>query len=178
MKKMLLITLFVSALLFMYSCGEKKEEVNQDTDEQMVSTDKLEDEQMKSDEMTESEEKMDEEETKTEMGDAPKKEAQVGPSTDFSKNPLKCRIVAFDDVATGNFRKLTKPQAKDLAAKGKMLVVIDENNRVFVVYNEDGTIASNNLAKYAANEYIGILGKYKKVNGVNVIIASMIESLD
>ncbi|ROL58090.1 hypothetical protein D9V86_11860, partial [Bacteroidetes/Chlorobi group bacterium ChocPot_Mid] len=94
------------------------------------------------------------------------------------KIALRCQIILLDDAVTGKFRKLTKPMALDLVQKGHTLVVRAENGAIFFVYNEDKTIANEKLARFAANDFIGILGKTRYEYGLNFIFARYIESSD
>lgn len=90
--------------------------------------------------------------------------------------PIKGQVVSFNDLAMGGTGKVTKDQAKELAEKGNP-IVFKSGKTIYFVYNEDGTFAGKKLANYANNENVGIIGKTKKVNGINIIIASMIESM-
>jgi hypothetical protein len=175
MKKYLLFTIIlVATTLLIFSCGESKKDIPEegtDTQEQMTEEEAATEAEAATTEETKAEEK-----EETTLGEAP--EAEAPKKIDYSKTPLKCSIVVLDDVATGNYRKLTKPAAQDLVAKGKILIVKAENGDLYFVYNQDGSFASKTLAKYAANEYIGIIGKVKKQYGLNIIIAEIIESLD
>jgi len=90
--------------------------------------------------------------------------------------PIKGQVVSFNDLVMGGTGKVTKDQAKELAEKGNP-IVFKSGKTIYFVYNEDGSFASKKLASFANNEFVGIVGKTKKVNGINIIIASMIESM-
>jgi len=95
--------------------------------------------------------------------------------------PLKGKIVSLNDIVGGGTGKVNKEQAQELAEKGNPIVFMVGNGKsakIYFVYNEDGTFAGKKLAKYANNENVGIIGKIKKVNGLNIIIAETIESMD
>jgi len=170
MKRIVLISsLIVITLLLFSSCGEPKKEIPQDTEQ-------IQEEQKDAETATTETPEVKSEEMVTETGEAP--EAVEPVKKDYTKEALRCQIVLLDDVATGNFRKLTKPMAQDMVEKGKILVVKAENGSIFFVYNQDGTFGSKNLARYAANNYIGIIGKAKYQNDLNIIIAEIIESSD
>ncbi len=170
MKKLILLpALIIFTFLIITSCGEPKKEVPQDTTKEQ-----MEQKESETPPSVQSEEKI--VETETTLGEAP--EVVVPEKKDYSKEALRCQIVLLDDVATGNFRKITKPQATEFVGKGKILVVKAENGAIFFVYNQDGTFGSKNLARYAANNFIGIIGKHKVQNGLNIIIAEIIESSD
>ena len=124
--------------------------------------------------------------------DSPKKELneksteskkQTASKTDKAKKgpkPIKGKIISLNGLAMGKY-DVNKKEAADLVANGQALgfmVGEGKNGKIYLVYNEDGTLASKKLSNYAANKYIGIQGKTKKVNGINIIIATMIESMD
>ena len=94
----------------------------------------------------------------------------------YSQKPIEGQVVSFNDLVMGGKGKITKEQAEKLAENGNP-VVFKSGNTIYFVYNEDGSFAGKKLAKYANNEKVGIIGKTKKVSGLNVIIASMIESM-
>ena len=93
-----------------------------------------------------------------------------------SAKPIKGQVVSFNDLVMGGKGTVTKDQAKELAEKGNP-IVFKSGKTIYFVYNEDGTFAGKKLANYANNANVGIVGKTKKVNGINIIIASMIESM-
>lgn len=95
--------------------------------------------------------------------------------------PIKGKVVSLNDIVGGGSGKVNKDQAKELAEKGNPIVFMvgeGKSAKIYFVYNEDGTFAGKKLAKYADNEFVGIIGKTKKVKGLNIIIAEMIESMD
>jgi len=96
--------------------------------------------------------------------------------TKKAPKPIKGQVVSFNDLVMGGKGTVTKDQAKELAEKGNP-IVFKSGKTIYFVYNEDGSFASKKLANYANNEFVGIIGKTKKVNGINIIIASMIESM-
>jgi hypothetical protein len=95
--------------------------------------------------------------------------------------PMKGQVASLNDLVLGGTGKVDKAKAMELAEKGSPIVFITgkgKTAKVYFVYNEDGSFAGKNLAKFAANEFIGIVGKVKKVNGLNILIAEKIESMD
>ena len=95
--------------------------------------------------------------------------------------PMKGRVASFNDIMMGGDGKVDRAKAQDLAEKGNPIVFVvgkGKSAKIYFVYNEDGTFAGKNLAKYANNESVGIVGKTKTVNGIKIIIATMIESMD
>ena len=92
--------------------------------------------------------------------------------------PMKGKIVSLEDVIKSKKDlQLTKDKAKELRELGVPLV-FQYNKKIYFVQHEDGAFAFNKLADYAHNKNIGIVGKIKTVNGINVIIMSKIESMD
>lgn len=96
--------------------------------------------------------------------------------TKKSSKPIKGQVVSFNDLVLGGKGTVTKEQAKELAEKGNP-IVFKSGKTIYFVYNEDGSFASKNLANFANNATVGIIGKTKKVNGINIIIANIIESM-
>ncbi|HRP01510.1 MAG TPA: hypothetical protein PLE30_02570 [Candidatus Kapabacteria bacterium] len=95
-------------------------------------------------------------------------------AVDYSKKPLEGEIIVISDLMTGNHRKLTKDLAKQLVAKGEILAV-KSANEIYFVYNADGSLASKNLASYANNSKVMMIGKAKVVDGLNVFIVTLME---
>ena len=96
--------------------------------------------------------------------------------TKKSSKPIKGQVVSFNDLVLGGKGTVTKEQAKELAEKGNP-IVFKSGKTIYFVYNEDGSFAAKKLANYANNATVGIIGKTKKVNGINIIIANIIESM-
>jgi len=171
MKKTLLISgCLIFILLLLNSCGETKKESASEESKGNISSGKT------SEETGSSQKKDDIPEGVTILGEAP--EAVEPEKKDYTKEALRCQIVLLEDAVSGKFRKLTKPSALEFTEQGKILVVRAENGAIFFVYNEDGSFGSKNLARYAANDFIGILGKTKYKYDLNFIFAEYIESSD
>jgi hypothetical protein len=95
--------------------------------------------------------------------------------------PIKGSIASLNNLIMGGSGDVNKAQAEALADKGQPIVFITGSGRsatVYFVFNQDGSFAGKKLAKYANNKNIGIVGKTKRVRGINIIIAEMIESMD
>ena len=84
----------------------------------------------------------------------------------------------FDDIASGKHTKLNKEKAKEMATAGKLFVVKSEEGDIFFVLNEDGTFATKRLAGYCNNKKIGIIGKTRQIDEMNIIIAQLMEGMD
>lgn len=98
-----------------------------------------------------------------------------------SKKPIKGRIVSLTGLYMGGDGKVSKDQAVSLADKGDPIVFVvgdGKKAKIYFVYNTDGSFGGKNLAKYANNKFVGIVGKTSSKNGINFIIAEMIESMD
>lgn len=94
----------------------------------------------------------------------------------YSQKPIVGQVVSLNDIVMGGKGTVSKDEAKRLAENGNP-IVFKSGKTIYFVYNEDGSFAGKKLANFAANEKVGVVGKTKKVNGLNVIIASMIESM-
>jgi hypothetical protein len=94
----------------------------------------------------------------------------------YAQKPIQGQVVSLNDIVMGGKGKITKDEALKLAENGSP-IVFKSGKKIYFVYNDDGTFAGKRLAKYASNEKVGIVGKTKKVNGIDIIIASMIDSM-
>lgn len=97
-----------------------------------------------------------------------------------SKKPIEGKVVSLNDLAINSFQNWTKEAAEAEAAKGTPFVFMSGTGKkavIYFVFNEDGTFAGKKLAKYAHNAKVGIVGKVQKVNGINILIAEIIESM-
>ena len=95
--------------------------------------------------------------------------------------PIKGRVASLNDIIKGTDGTVTKERALELANVGQPIVFVvgtGKKAKVYFVYNNDGTYGGKKLAGYAVYTNIGIIGKTKTVNGVNIIIAEMIQSMD
>lgn len=116
-------------------------------------------------------------EQKVTTGDV-KQAAQTKPK---SGKPLKGKVVSLAKFVIDGKGEVNREQATKEADEGKPIVFLvgdGKKAKIYFVFNEDGSFASKRLAKFADNKFVGIVGKTKVVNGINIIIAEMIESLD
>ena len=92
--------------------------------------------------------------------------------------PLKGKIVSLDDVVKGKKDlKLTKEKPNELLADGTPLVFL-YNKKIYFVQTEGGDFAFKKIVSFAHREWVGITGKTKTVNGINIIIMSDINAMD
>lgn len=98
-------------------------------------------------------------------------------SSDYSKKPLQGTVVSLNDIVMGGNGKINKQAAQSLVASGNFVVLKAVDGNIYFVYNEDGTFASKRLAGYANNEKVGLLGKAKTIDGINVFIMNLIEAM-
>ena len=91
--------------------------------------------------------------------------------------PLKGQIVDFSALVLGESGAINKTKATALVGKGKP-IAFKVGSKIYFVFNADGSFAAKNLVKYANNKFVGIIGQVKIVNGLNIIIADKIESMD
>lgn len=110
--------------------------------------------------------------------------ADVKQTTDTkpkSGKPLKGKVISLAKFIIDGKGIVTKDEAMKDADDGKPIVFLvgeGKKAKIYFVFNEDGSFASKKLAKFADNKFVGIVGKTKVVNGLNIIIAEMIESMD
>jgi len=119
-------------------------------------------------------------ETKVETKETQKDEVKQAPKAKSGK-PIKGRVVSLSKLVVDGTGTVTKDEAMKEADEGKPIVFLvgeGKKAKVYFVFNEDGSFAGKKLAKFASNKYVGIVGKTKVVNGLNIIIAEMIESMD
>lgn len=115
------------------------------------------------------------------MAEAPAEEPAEAASEDAAKpavavgttdNPLKGRAVSLKDAVTGT-GVVSKAEAEALVAKGQPMVFLSDG-KIYFVYNANGSFASKKLAGFADRSEIGLIGKSKVVNGLNIFIADKI----
>jgi hypothetical protein len=97
------------------------------------------------------------------------------------KKPIKGRVASLTGIFMGGDGKVSKDEAVSMASKGEPIVFVvgdGKKAKIYFVYNSDGTFGGKNLAKYANNKFVGIIGKTMSKHGINFIIADMIESMD
>lgn len=94
----------------------------------------------------------------------------------YAQAPLKGEVISLNDFVMGSSGKVTKDQAKALADAGNALV-FRSGNKIYFVYNEDGSFAGKRLAGFATAESVGIVGKTRTVHGLNIIVMSMIDAM-
>ncbi len=120
---------------------------------------------------TETLEKKEEQKSKVESADTKKK----------SGKPIKGRVVSLSKFILDKQGIVGRDEAIKEAEEGKPIVFLvgeGKKAKIYFVFNEDGSFAGKKLAKFAANKFVGIVGKTQTVNGINIIIAEMIESMD
>ncbi|MCX7880236.1 MAG: hypothetical protein N2517_06210 [Ignavibacteria bacterium] len=120
-------------------------------------------------------------ETKVEQPETKADVKQEAPSKVKSGKPLKGRVVSLSKLILDGKGEVSKDEAMSEADAGKPIVFLvgeGKKAKIYFVFNEDGSFAGKKLAKFAANKFVGIVGKTKVVNGINIIIAEMIESMD
>lgn len=96
-----------------------------------------------------------------------------------SSKPIKGTVINLLDFATGGTGKVTKSAAIELAKKGEFLALqagSGKSAKIYIIANADGTSASKKIAELA-DAPIGIIGKVISRNGINIIIAEIIENM-
>lgn len=169
--KYLLVSFFlVITAAFIISCGDTKEEAKPMDEEPAT-------------EMTNEEAPAEESVAETPAEETPatdEKMAEGGEKASTTaagtkEDPLKVRVVSLRDIVVSKPGLVNSTEATELIGKGQLLGV-KTGNKVYMVYNTDGSYAGKILAKFADKE-IGIVGKMKVVKGINVIVADLIKPL-
>ena len=86
-------------------------------------------------------------------------------------------VISLLDFATGGTGEVNKAKATELVSKGQPLAIKAGTAKkpvIYIIANPDGTISNKKLAELA-NGKVGVVGKIKKRNGMNVIISDIIE---
>jgi hypothetical protein len=166
MIKNFLFPLLFGALMFSFiACGEKKEEapLPEESIESII------------DSVETTPEVID---TVATVPEVPKKETDKAPAApaDTRSKPLEGYVASLDGLVQGGTGKVSKADANAIVGRGGILV-FKSGNKVYFVYNEDGSFASKRLANFASAEKVGILGKAQSKNGINMFIMTMIDAM-
>ncbi len=179
MKKFLIITayfaLFMLAVLNCEEAGKKDADQPKDDTVTEQPAKSIEDMQAADTTPAETEQPAPEAEDVA-MASESEKEAKAEPEPQASNKPMPGKVVSLKNMVFGGNENLTKAQATNMVAQGEPIVFLS-GGKIYFVYNEDGTFAGEKLAKYSIAEQIGIIGDVKRVKGVNVIIAKMIQKM-
>ena len=92
----------------------------------------------------------------------------------YAQAPTKGVVIDVTNYLMGGSGTIDKAKAESLVAQGKPLGFLS-GGKVYFIYREDGTNAAKKIAKYAKAPSIGIVGKKKTVNGINIIIMTHID---
>ncbi len=93
----------------------------------------------------------------------------------------KGQVISLNRLVLNGKGTINKAEAEQEAQEGKPIVLMvgsGKNAKIYFVFNEDGSFAGKRLAKFADNKNVGVVGVAKVVNGINIIVAQMIESMD
>jgi len=173
--KLLLSLLIIVGMIFVNSCGsdEKKPELEQvDSLDELIQ--ELDTAETKDTVVAVTPEEVVIKETPKEKTPETTPVAKAG---DYSSKPIEGNVVSLNGLVMGGNGKVSKAEAQALAGNGNLILFRATNGTVYFVYNEDGSFAGKRLANFAHNDKIGMLGKSKVVNGVNVFIMTLIESM-
>lgn len=159
MKKIFLSLLIV---IFLASCGGKKNEAPEEVKEpEAIEEVAPATEETSAEEMEEAEEETPVvEESKPVLNEKP----QV-----VAKSEWTGYVTKLQGVAMGKTDALSADDAKASFKTGETLVFYS-GGKAYLVYNTDGSMANKNLAKNAGND-LTISGKMMSVKGINVILA-------
>ncbi len=93
-----------------------------------------------------------------------------------AQKPIQGQVLSLNDLVIGGKGKVSKEEATKLVEKGNPLV-FKSGKKIYFVYNEDGSYAGKKLANFANAEKVGIVGKTKKVQGIDIIIMTLIDAM-
>ena len=95
-----------------------------------------------------------------------------------AQKPIQGQVVSLHDVIMGvKDLQLNREKAEELYEQ-KIPLVFKVGNKIYFVQNDDGSFAFKKLVGYAMNKKVGIVGKTKVVNGINVIVMTSIDAMD
>ncbi len=182
MKLKIFLSLFViSTMIFISSCGEDEKQAELEKvdsiDELIEDMDSAKDNNMAIDTISISPAPEEPAPTDQNTNNEAVNQVEQTTSNDYSKKPLQGTVVSFDDLMIGGSGKVNKQKALDLVSKGNMIVLKTVDGRLFFVYNEDGSFAGKRLAGFANNDKVGLIGKAKVVDGLNIFIMNLIEAM-
>lgn len=172
MIKNFLFPLLVGALMFAFvACGDKKEEapLPEESIEDIIESVETTPEAIDTvaivpDTVAETPKK-----------DASKPTAPAAPA-DTKNKPLEGYVASLDGLVQGGTGKVSKADANAIVGRGGILV-FKSGNKVYFVYNEDGSFASKRLASFASADKVGILGKSQSKGGINMFIMTHIDAM-
>lgn len=176
MFKNMIYPLLIGIMIFsLIACGEKKEEapLPEETIEDIIET--VEEQPVVEDTIIAVPEPVAETPAK---GDA-KSTAPAAPAAaagDHTKTPFEGYVASLDGLVGGGSGKVSKDEANAIVGRGGILVFVS-GNKVYFVYNEDGSFASKRLAGFANAAKVGLLGKIQTKNGINSFIMNHIDAL-
>jgi len=92
-----------------------------------------------------------------------------------AQKPIQGQVLSLNDLVIGGKGKVSKEEATKLVEKNPL--VFKSGKKIYFVYNEDGSYAGKKLANFANAEKVGIVGKTKKVQGIDIIIMTLIDAM-
>ncbi|MCO5252614.1 MAG: hypothetical protein M9949_14495 [Candidatus Kapabacteria bacterium] len=110
--------------------------------------------------------------------ETPKKDGDKAPAkpVDATQKPLEGYVASLDGLVQGGTGRVSKADATAIVGRGGLLV-FKSGNKVYFVYNEDGSFASKRLAAFASADKVGILGKSQTKNGINMFIMTHMDAM-
>lgn len=101
----------------------------------------------------------------------------TGDKPNISQDPITGVVVSVKAMTLGDKGTISRDAAKDLAKKGDPLL-FKSGGKYYYVLTTDKDYWGEKLANYAGLSKVGIYGAKAKYNGVNVILAAKIVSLE
>lgn len=114
------------------------------------------------------------EQTHTRSGNEPQQIPFADPKTKFD---FRGYVVSLSKVMLGQDGRVTKEEAERLIKNGQPLALM-VNKKVMLVFNADGSYASNLLARLAPFNTIGVKGKRLTRAGITFIQAADMQPIN
>ncbi len=114
------------------------------------------------------------EQTQTRSGNQAQQMPFADPKTKFN---FRGYVVSLSKVMLGQEGRVTKEEAEALVKNGQPLALM-VNKKVMLVFNADGSYASNLLAKLAPYNTIGVIGKKLTRSGITFIQAADMQPIN
>jgi len=89
---------------------------------------------------------------------------------------IKGQVISLNDYMRDGKGVVSQARAKELVAANQP-IVFKSGGKIYFVFNEDGSFASSKLVNYVNAPNVGIVGKTQTRNGINIIIASMMQAM-
>jgi hypothetical protein len=90
---------------------------------------------------------------------------------------IKGIVVSFTDMVKGGDGRISKGEAFDMVKRGQPIGFL-VGSKFYLVFNQQGKYDGKNLANFASVSAVGIIGTRTTKNGLNIIKAQKIRSME